>query len=154
MIPIEVVETIDLETLRQVWSIWNAEYPAKIMYPTVAALGDFLHTLQNPRWYLSRANEDLNGWVITFDYTGFRWLAMAIVRDKQRQGLGTALLLKAMEEGSLSAWVVEEPIYLRTDGELYSSPIPFYQKHGWVKTDSIWYEQVDVRRMDYHPPIV
>lgn len=152
MNPVEIVEAIDLDTLRQVWSIWNAEYPEKIAYPTVAGLGDFLHTLQNPRWYLAREEERLKGWLLTFDYIGCRWLAMAIARNEQRKGVGTALLEKAMEEGKLSAWVVDEAVYLRMDGEIYVSPVPFYLKHGWVRTDSIWYEQVDVRRLDYNPP--
>ncbi len=152
MNPIEIVEKIDLETLRQVWSIWNTEYPAKIAYPTVAGLGDFLHTLENPRWHLIRDEDRLSGWLLTFDYIGSRWLAMAIARDQQRLGIGTRLLKQAMQEGTLSAWVVDEAVYLRADGEIYPSPVPFYLKHGWVRTDSIWYEQLDVRRLDYNPP--
>ena len=57
---------------------------------------------------------------------------MILDSEIQRKGYGTKLLKRSKEINSeLNGWVINSSKFKKANGEMYKSPIEFYQKNGF-----------------------
>ncbi|MEO1481262.1 MAG: GNAT family N-acetyltransferase [Myxococcota bacterium] len=132
---IEAVDALDVNDRTALRWLWNAEYPAGIAHPDDTSLRRYLDSLGNAQHLLAySAEQDIVGWLATFDREGERWFAMIVSRACQRQGIGSRLLRRAQDEaaGPLSGWAVDSDRFRRADGSTYPSPLEFYRALGFT----------------------
>jgi len=131
----------DLEVFEKniICQLWNAEYPEKLAYKSVAEFETYLNNLSNKKHYLlqDKSNE-IYGWAITFIRENEKWFAIIINSKIQNQGFGQQLLnhLKSIEN-KLSGWVIDHNDDLKLDGLTYISPLSFYLRNGFSVCNEI-----------------
>jgi GNAT superfamily N-acetyltransferase len=116
-----------------VHQLWNEEYPVQIMHKDIGELEAYLNNLTEPHHYLA-VNDDneICGWAFAFDRDNERWFAIIVGKGAQRRGLGSLLLnkLKA-DEQILNGWAADHDNDRKRNGEVYKSPLGFYEKNGF-----------------------
>ncbi|MFY0674111.1 MAG: GNAT family N-acetyltransferase [Bacteroidia bacterium] len=125
---------------QQIFSLWNAEYPASICHSNINNLRHYLSKLENPKHLFIFDNEAVVAWYCDFDRNQERNFAMIVSRQAQGRGIGTQLLDEAKANNNmLCGWVVKGNGYQKLDGSNYDSPLAFYQKNGFeILHDQIW----------------
>lgn len=116
-----------------VCSLWNAEYPEKLCYDSVADFENYLSKLNDQKHYLlSNENNELVAWAVAFTREAERWFAIIINTNHHGKGLGTELVtLLKQNNPLLNAWVIDHDKDLKLNGTIYKSPLPFYLKQGF-----------------------
>ena len=99
-----------------------------------AELRRYLDSLENVVHYLLMDlshNDIIKGWAFTFDRDNLRWFAIILSQTIQKKGIGRAILKHLVsEEKHLSAWVIDNDRYIKSNGQPYLSPLSFYLKLG------------------------
>lgn len=130
------VETniLSLEHKEALRSLWNREYPAKLAMYTPKDMENYLASLNDPKHYLLLNDVDmLSGWAATFSRDDDNWFAIIIHSAHQKQGLGGWLLeLLKLNNNILNGWVTDHDNDRKYNGEIYTSPLPFYIKNGFT----------------------
>lgn len=119
--------------LSRILELWNSSYPVGINYADLGAFKAFLDPLAQMKHYiiLSLENE-INGWMMTFDRNNERWFSIIISDNAQGKGYGKTLIEHVLnEEPRLCGWVVDHDKDLKADGSPYPSPLDFYLKIGF-----------------------
>ena len=131
------VNTLSNQDKRQIFIIWSAEYPKQSVFNSYDEFDTFILSLVNPTHYLIKNNDDrLLGWLVTIDRDGGRWLIILVDSSEQKQGIGSRLLDEMKQiESSVSAWITPHNNYFKADGTPYITPLPFYEKNGFILTD-------------------
>ncbi|MFA6261007.1 MAG: N-acetyltransferase [Bacteroidia bacterium] len=129
------VETVALNKVQKeaLFQLWNAEYPAKIVYDTIADFEIYLNQLYEPHHYLlMNTDKHILGWAYTFMLEEETWFSILIGKAGQMKGSGKEILQVFKErESKLIRWVIEHDLEFRKDGTRYHSPIGFYLKYGF-----------------------
>jgi GNAT superfamily N-acetyltransferase len=116
---------------KEIYKLWNNEYPINLNYHTVADFDRYLLNLINPAHYLLK-NETGNtvGWACTFTRDNEVWFAIIINEHYKNKGYGKMLLnLLKTKEITLNGWVIDHNDYIKENGTSYDSPLAFYEKN-------------------------
>ena len=129
---------------KQVFDLWNTEYPASICHKNIDGLEEYLSKLKNPKHTLIVDKNELLAWYCDFERDSERNFAMIVSRQAQGLGIGTKLLNLAKSiNNSLFGWVVIGDGYKKIDGSEYPSPVGFYEKNGFeILFDQTWESDV------------
>lgn len=114
-----------------VCALWNAEYPVRLCYDSVADFENYLSKLNDQKHYLlSNKNDALLAWAVEFTRDAEKWFAIIVTTDFHTKGLGTELLNTLKQNNSiLNAWVIDHDTDLKLNGTVYKSPLTFYLKN-------------------------
>ncbi len=134
-----LVETLSFEESQKMalMNLWNAEYPASLAYAELAEFEQYLNHLINPKHFLLHDEQNqIKAWAFSFLREGAIWFAIILAHEIQKQGFGKQLLdtLKSENE-DLNGWVVDHNATLKVNGEIYLSPLAFYEKSGFSIID-------------------
>ncbi len=130
---------LSLQQKEIICQLWNAEYPEKLAYQSVAEFETYLNNLSDKKQYLlQNESDEIQGWTITFTRENETWFAIIINSKIQNQGFGKLLLnhLKSTEK-KLSGWVIDHNNDSKLDGTTYRSPLKFYLKNGFSVCNEI-----------------
>ena len=127
----EITQTTFLSNVQseQINSLWNAEYPLQLK-------DRFPILLEGTTWHNHFLIEDSNrviiAWAVMFEHNNQIRFSIIVSKDYQGKGLGELLLdhLKVTHD-EFFGWVIDHNNDLKSDGENYISPLPFYLKQGF-----------------------
>jgi hypothetical protein len=129
---LRIIQTTDLneQAKNQVFDLWNNEYPEKLSYNNLTEFDNYLQNLSDLTHYLLTSNENLIlGWALTFERENEKWFAIILSEKIKAKGLGRKMLneLKKAEQ-VLNGWVIDHNNDKKKNGQLYVSPLKFYEK--------------------------
>ncbi|MFZ6053059.1 GNAT family N-acetyltransferase [Halocola ammonii] len=131
---------------KEVFRLWNNEYPEKLAYKSVDEFDDYLKNLTNQSHVLLEDNNGIvRGWYFDFIRNGEKWFAIILDSTLQGKGLGTKLLNRAKEkEDELNGWVIDHNNDRKQNGEFYKSPLGFYLKNDFeeLKNERLELEKI------------
>ncbi len=134
--PLVFHETKVLEEneVKQLFDLWNNEYPAYFNYPTLEDFNTYLNHLKDVRHYLMKNEEDaVLAWAADFEREKERWFGIIVSSEQQQQGLGSLLMKRLKSQNKrLCGWMVDHDRELRKDNQPYLSPAPFYRRQGFT----------------------
>ena len=118
---------------KEIFSLWNNEYPKKLNYQTFSDFEGYLKNLDNQSHILTLdENQKVKGWYFDFNRDSIKWFAIILDSRIQGKGVGTKILNLAKEkETELNGWVIDHNNDLKKNGEIYKSPLNFYLKNGF-----------------------
>lgn len=113
--------------------LWNTEYPQQLSFGNVDDFDKFLNSVSDKTHYLLiDENTQIKGWLMTFTRQDERWFSVIVDSSEKQKGYGTQLLeVIKNAENEINGWVVEHDNYLKNNGEIYQSPLGFYEKKGF-----------------------
>lgn len=113
--------------------LWNAEYPASLSYNDISEFDKFLANIDQLRHYmLCHQYETIIGWLSVFIRNEETWFSVILDSAFQKQGFGKQLLNLAKQDFEiLNGWVIDNDTSKKSDGSLYTMPLPFYLKNGF-----------------------
>lgn len=117
----------------QIIELWNKEYPRKLFYSKLTEFDQYLNNLADKHHIiLSDESGKVKGWLVYFIRNKERWFAMILDSSVQGQGWGSKFLDLAKQNNTeLNGWVIDKDTELKQNGEIYKSPIGFYEKNGF-----------------------
>ena len=119
----------------QVLDLWNNEYPEKLGYTSMASFDTYLENLKDPS-HILLIDEDnkIKGWYFDFERENEKWFAIILDSQIHGKGIGSKMLeLAKAKENELNGWVIDHSTDKKKNGEIYTSPLPFYLKNGFKK---------------------
>ena len=129
---LEIIKTtrLNVEAKRQVFDLWNSEYPEKLTYKSLTEFDNYLFNLSNLTHYLLTNKEHLIlGWALTFERLNEKWFAIILSEKIKGKGLGRKMLIELKKnEQILNGWVIDHNNDKKKNGHKYVSPIKFYEK--------------------------
>jgi len=129
---LEIVQTTELseQVKKQVFDLWNSEYPEKLSYNSLTEFDNYLHNLSNLTHYLLTNKEYLIlGWALKFERENEKWFAIILSERIKGKGLGRKMLNELKkEEKVLNGWVIDHNKDKKKNGQQYVSPLKFYEK--------------------------
>lgn len=110
--------------------LWNSEYPSELAHASYFLFENYLNKLGDVVHYLVLDNNENNiAWAFVFDRDEERWFGIILDSTIHGQGIGKKLMqLLQQDELELNGWVIDHNKSLKSNGSLYISPLPFYQK--------------------------
>ncbi len=120
---------------RAIYTLWNNEYPEKIAFNNQQEIDEYLQNLIDPKHLFTiNENGEIKGWAVIFERDYEKWFAIIIDGNYHNKGLGKKLLdrLKIYSD-ELNGWVIDHENDVKTNGEIYSSPLDFYLKNNFDK---------------------
>jgi GNAT superfamily N-acetyltransferase len=126
--------TLSLAQQEQLWQLWNQEYPCQLSFTEPHDFKNWLARLTNARhWLLVLEEGGVRGWLTVFQREQATWFVLIVDSAVHGQGHGTALLAQAKaQETELNGWVVPHEDYRKPNGDVYRSPVAFYEKNGFA----------------------
>ena len=132
MIKIITTNNLDNSQIKVIFELWNAEYPKNLTHRNLSDFENYLNALANQHHMILTDENTIKGWYFDFDRNTEKWFAMILATEIHGKGFGTLLLNEAKKrESVLNGWVIDKTDYLKQNGNLYKSPIPFYLKNGF-----------------------
>ncbi len=124
---------LDQAQKTQIRELWNKEYPSAVSFSSLEDFENYLSNLAEQRHTLVQdENALVKAWYFDFIRDEHRWFAMIVDSKIQGMGYGGKLLDMAKKSNSaLYGWIADSSTYEKQNGEVYKSPIAFYQKHGF-----------------------
>lgn len=113
----------------QINQLWNDEYPLKLK-------DRFPILLDGADWYnhyvvLDEA-ENVVAWAVDFEKEKQIRFSIIVSSKHKGKGLGGLLIAQLKEENKeFYGWVIDHNDDLKSNGEYYQTPMPFYLKHGF-----------------------
>lgn len=109
--------------------MWNEEYPLKLKdrFPLL------LEGVVNYNHYVMEDEKgNVVAWAVEFERDGELRFSIIVTTTQIGKGIGALLLerLKA-ENNEFYGWVIDHNDDVKSNGEQYQTPIPFYLKHGF-----------------------
>jgi len=122
-----------------VCQLWNDEYPKQLHFQSIVDFELYLNNLKEQYHVILYSNQQrIIGWYVEFTREDERWFALIIGAKFHKKGLGTKMLAMAKEKHEiLNAWVIAHNSYLKSNGEVYISPLAFYLKNGFRLVEGI-----------------
>lgn len=113
----------------QINALWDNEFPEKLngRYPLL---------LEDARSFDHYIIEDdaqkIIAWAVIFEKDQQIRFSLIVAANQQRNGLGGLLIERLKTDyQEFYGWVIDHNDDLKTNGEHYLSPLPFYLKHGF-----------------------
>jgi len=129
---LDIIQTTELneQVKKQILDLWNNEYPEKLTYNSLIEFDNYLHNLSNLTHYLLTNKESLIlGWALKFERENEKWFAIILSEIIKGKGLGRKMLNELKkEEQVLNGWVIDHNNDKKKNGQLYVSPLKFYEK--------------------------
>lgn len=132
---LKIIQSAELneKTKKQVFDLWNAEYPEKLSYHSLTDIENYFENLSNLKHFLllNDANE-IFGWALTFERENEKWFAIILSEKIKGKGLGRKMLDELKQtEPILNGWVIDHNNDKKMNGQYYLSPLRFYEKCGF-----------------------
>ncbi len=110
--------------------LWNDEYPEKLKDRFLI----LLEGVENFNHYLIEDNEgNILAWAVDFEKENEIRFSIIVGENQKGKGLGSLLIEKLKSElKEFYGWVIDHNDDLKSNGEYYKSPMPFYLKHGFT----------------------
>lgn len=92
---LKIIQTTKLneQAKKQVFDLWNTEYPEKLAYNSLTEFENYLQNLNNHKHFLLTSNIDLIlGWALTFERDNQTWFAIILSEKIKGKGLGRKML--------------------------------------------------------------
>lgn len=130
---IEISKSLTEDQTKQIDYLWNDVYPVKLKNRFGLLLKDLKefnhHVLLNE-------TDEVIGWAVAFLRDGEIWFSILVSAENQNKGYGN-MLIDSLKQNfkNLYGWVIDHNNDLKQDGSIYSSPIQFYLKNGFVVMD-------------------
>lgn len=127
--PIQSLSFLSKQQQNQIHELWNEEYPLNLKDRFSILLSD----TQDHRHYLIE-NElgEIIAWAVDFLSQEERRFSIIVSSKHKGSGLGAKLIDKLKEENDVFfGWVIDHNRDLKSNGEHYQTPMPFYLKHGF-----------------------
>ena len=118
---------------KEIFSLWNGEYPVQLNYKNILEFDAYLDGLfdQSHILVFNEANQ-IVGWYFDFVRDNERWFAIILDSKAQRQNIGTRIVnLAKQQKPELHGWVIDHNNYKKSNGQGYNSPLQFYLKNGF-----------------------
>lgn len=115
----------------QIRNLWNQEYPVNISFEAIEDFENYLSKLEHQNHIIvENEKKMIIAWYADFIRQEERYFVIIVSSQIQGKGYGKSLIEKAkLDNLELNGWVVEENVkYLKTNGEVYHSPIEFYRR--------------------------
>lgn len=128
---IEIITTKELskQQFNQINQLWNDEYPLKLRdrFPIL------LDGVENFNHYiLEDAHQNVIAWAVDFEKENQIRFSIIVSSNNQCKGFGGLLIEKLKQENDeFYGWVIDHNEDLKSSGEFYQTPKPFYLKHGF-----------------------
>lgn len=124
---------LSIKDKKQVFELWNNEYPEKLVYQTVGDFEKYLNNLtQKMHYLLLNEKSKIDGWAITFMRENEKWFAIIISGKLHGKGIGTMMLNHIKDdEDTLNGWVIDHNNDKKSNGDFYKSPVKFYLKNDF-----------------------
>ena len=126
-------EQLSNDYKKEIFQIWNKEYPEKLAFQGVENFEEYLSKLENPNHYIiQNSRNKIIGWAVDFNRDNEKWFAIIVDQNEQHKGLGKKLLLELQKHNiELNGWVIDHDKDLKRNGEKYLSPLGFYLNHNF-----------------------
>lgn len=127
----EIIKTklLSLPQLSQINQLWNEEYPLKLKdrFPIL------LEGVENYNHYIIQDEQHhVLAWAVDFEKENELRFSIIVDTKYQGKGYGTKLLDCLKQENNLFyGWVIDHNNDMKSNGEYYQTPIPFYIKAGF-----------------------
>ena len=118
---------------------WNDVYPENLKFDDLAKLNSYFDCLQQVEYFLL-IDSSIPATAFSFRFIRDEelWLAMLMPPSMQGKGYGSILLEELTENvDTISAWVVDHDLDVKSDGTPYRSPLQFYLKNGFAVQDGM-----------------
>ena len=140
MSKLNAFEIYSFTTLNQIhkdyiFKIWNNEYPINLSFENLNEAENYLNGLIDAKHFFAvDENNQMQAWAVIFERDYEKWFAIIIDGNYHNKGLGKKLLdrLKIYSD-ELNGWVIDHENDVKTNGEVYSSPLDFYLKNNFDK---------------------
>lgn len=126
-----IIKTKTLNDIQsgQINQLWNEEYPVKLK-------DRFPILLDGADWYnhylIHDDKSDVIAWAVDFEKEKQVRFSIIVSTKHKGKGLGGLLIDKLKEENKeFYGWVIDHNDDLKSNGEHYQTPMPFYLKHGF-----------------------
>ena len=122
-------KTLSEKHFTQINQLWNDEYPIKlkdrfpILLDGVKDFNDYI---------IEDTEQNVIAWAVDFEKENEIRFSIIVNAKHKGKGLGGALVEKLKSENDLFfGWVIDHNNDLKSNGEYYQTPMPFYLKHGF-----------------------
>lgn len=126
-------KNLTLGQKKELFELWNNEYPRSLKYNNISELDDYLKKLEDPNHILLIDEKDkIKGWYSDFIRDNEKWFLAILNSENQGQKFGTHIIELAKEVNEeLNGWIITSDNYLKTNGQYYKSPVDFYRKQDF-----------------------
>ena len=113
----------------QIDKLWNEEYPIKLS----DRFKLLLEGVENYNHYIVEdEQQNLRAWAVDFEKENEIRFSVIVRSDQKGKGLGSSLVEKLkLENEEFFGWVIDHNNDIKSNGENYITPIPFYLKQGF-----------------------
>lgn len=128
-VKISKIKELSASQSEQINRLWNDEYPLKLKdrFPLLLADVD-----SHNHYIIEDNNKNIIAWAVDFEKD--RQVRFSIIVSSIHKGkdLGGMLIEKLKTENKeIYGWVIDHNDDLKSNGEYYKTPMPFYLKHGF-----------------------
>lgn len=118
---------------KQVFDLWNTEYPEKLSYRSLTDIEIYFENLSKLKHFLLINDEEvIFGWALTFERENEKWFAIILSEEIKGKGFGRKMLDELKQtERILNGWVIDHNKDKKMNGQNYLSPLRFYEKCGF-----------------------
>lgn len=136
-----IISTSNLNSKQQeeFLKCWNEVYPLNLKFDDSGKMQSYFDGLQQLQFFLLvDGSIPATAFSFRFMRDGELWLAMLMPPSMQGKGYGSILLEELTENvDTISAWVVDHDLDVKSDGTPYRSPLQFYLKNGFAVQDGM-----------------
>jgi hypothetical protein len=122
-------KTLNSKQYHQINQLWNDEYPIKLRdrFPILLEGATNYH-----HYVIEDSKQHVIAWAVDFEKENQIRFSIIVSSSQQGKGLGGLLInkLKA-EHKEFYGWVIDHNDDVKSNGERYQTPLPFYLKHGF-----------------------
>lgn len=113
----------------EIHDLWNQEYPLNLKDRFSILLSD---TEDHRHYFIENDLGEIIAWAVDFLSQEERRFSIIVSSREKGKGLGALLINKLKEENDvIFGWVIDHNKDLKSTGEHYQTPMPFYLKHGF-----------------------
>lgn len=113
----------------QINALWDIEFPEKLngRYPLLLE-----EATSFDHYIIEDDAQKIIAWAVIFEKDQQIRFSLIVAANQQRKGLGGLLIERLKSDNQeFYGWVIDHNDDLKTNGEHYLSPLPFYLKHGF-----------------------
>jgi GNAT superfamily N-acetyltransferase len=134
-----ISEDLLLSEKKQIFKLWNSEFPICIGFKELAELENYFKSIEVIRHHKLVEKNKIIAWAVTFRREDKINFSIIVNRQHQGQGHGKKLIQRLQElNNELNGWIIIDESYLRKDESIYPIKLNFYQKMGFILTGKEW----------------